>query len=290
MMLPARIIPIVALFMVLFTLLSYTGCLGSKEEKFQPGITVAVTIPPQAEMVREIGGGRVNVVVLVPLGSDPHTYELSPAQVQKAAGADLFLKLGNGLFPVEDTLAIRLREMNPDLIVVDTSRGVEYLGQEGKWDPHVWLSLKNTVIMAENTRDALIVVDPLFSDIYRENSDRYIARIDALDQRITAKFSVTNPPLILTTHQAWDYFARDYNLTIVSIEHNGKEPTAHELQDLIDLARSREVKVVFAEKQENPKAAQVVAEEIGATVMTIDPLSPDYLASMEQVAMAFAGN
>jgi len=290
MIFPARVIPIAALFMVVFTLLACSGCLGSGEEKSQQGITVVVTIPSQAEMVREIGGGRVNVVVLVPPGSDPHTYEPSPGLVQKAAGADLFFKLGNGLLPVEDTLAIRLREMNPGLIVVDTSRGVEYLGPEGKRDPHVWLSLKNAVIMAENTRDALILAEPLSSDIYRENSGRYIARIDALDQRITAKFSVTKPALILTTHQAWDYFARDYNLTLVSIEHNGKEPTAHELQDLIDLARSRGVKVVFAEKQENPKAAQVVAEEIGATVMTIDPLSPDYLASMEQVAMAFAGN
>ena len=290
MMSRARVIPITSLFMVLFTLIAYAGCLGPEEEKSQPGISVAVTIPPQAEIVREIGGGMVDVVVLVPPGSDPHTYEPSPGLVQKAAEADLYLKLGNGLLPMEDKLAMRLGEMNPGLIVLDTSNGVEYLGQEGKWDPHVWLSLKNAVIMAENTRDALILADPLSSDIYQENSGRYIDRIDALDQRITAKFAATDPAVILTTHQAWDYFARDYHLSIISIEHDGKEPTAQDLQDLIDRARSQGVKVVFAEAQESPREAQVVADEIGATVMIIDPLSPDYLASMEHVAMAFAGN
>lgn len=287
---PQRSMQIVILFFLLLSLLACTGCTGPAEEEVSPAVSVAVTIPPQAEMVREIGDGRVEVVILVPPGSDPHTYEPSLSLVRKAAGADLYLKLGNGLFPVEDMLATRLREMNPDLIVVDTSAGIEYLGTEGKRDPHVWLSLKNAVVMAGNTRDALVQADPPFREMYQENSGRYIARIDELHQRITAEFSGKDPGLILTTHQAWDYFARDYNLTIVSIERDGKEPTAQDLQNLISQGRRQGVSHVFAEAQESPREAQVVADEIGATVIIIDPLSPDYLASMEQVAMAFTGS
>jgi zinc transport system substrate-binding protein len=287
---PLRGVQIIILFFVLLSLLAFTGCNGPAEEEVLPAVSVAVTIPPQTEMVREIGGGRVDVIVLIPPGSDPHTYEPSLSMVQEAAGADLYLKLGSGLFPIEDVLASRLREMNPDLIVVDTSSGIEYLGPEGKQDPHVWLSLKNAVIMAENTRDALVLADPPFRERYRENYGRYSTRIDELNQRITAEFSGHDPGLILTTHQAWDYFARDYNLTIVSIERDGKEPTAQDLQNLISLGRSQGVSHVFAEAQESPREAEVVADEIGATVTIIDPLSQDYLASMEQVAMAFAGS
>ncbi len=278
------------LFIVILSLSAFTGCIGPADEKVSPAVSVAVTIPPQAEMVREIGGGRVDVVILIPPGSDPHTYEPSVSLLRKASGADLYLKLGNGLFPVEDVLATRLREMNPDLIVVDTSAGIEYLGPEGKRDPHIWLSLKNAVIMAENTRDALIQADPPSREMYRENSDRYIARINEIDQRITAEFTEKDPGLILTTHQAWDYFARDYNLSIISIERNGKEATAQDLENLISQGRSQGVTQVFAEAQESRREAQVVADEIGATVIPIDPLSPDYLASMERAAMAFAGS
>jgi zinc transport system substrate-binding protein len=284
---PKRGMQGVILFLVLLTLLACTGCIRPAEEEISPAVSVAVTIPPQAEMVREIGDGRVDVVILVPPGSDPHTYEPSLSLIQKAAGADIYLKLGNGLFPVEDMLATRLREMNPDLIVVDTSAGIEYLGPEGKRDPHVWLSLKNAVVMVGNTRDALVLADPPFREVYQENSGRYIARINEIDQKIAAEFSENDPGLILTTHQAWDYFARDYNLSIVSIEHDGKEPTAQDLRDLISQGRRQGVSHVFAEAQENRREAQVVADEIGATVIIIDPLSPDYLASMEQVAMAF---
>ena len=285
-----RGLPTAILFIVMFSFPAFTGCIGPADEKVSPGVSVAVTIPPQAEMVREIGGANVNVVVLIPPGSDPHTYEPPVSMVRKAAGADIYLKLGNGLFPVEDVLTTRLREMNPDLIVVDTSAGIEYLGPEGKRDPHIWLSLKNAAIMAENIRDALVQADPPSRDIYRENSGRYIARINELDQRNAAEFSEKDPGLILTTHQAWDYFARDYNLSIISIEHDGKEPTAQDLENLISQGRRQGVTHVFAEAQESPREAQVVADEIGATVIIIDPLSPDYLASMEQVAMTFAGS
>jgi len=285
-----RGLPTAILFIVMLSFPAFTGCIGPADEKVSPGVSVAVTIPPQAEMVREIGGANVNVVVLIPPGSDPHTYEPPVSMVRKAAGADIYLKLGNGLFPVEDVLTTRLREMNPDLIVVDTSAGIEYLGPEGKRDPHIWLSLKNAAIMAENIRDALVQADPPSRDIYRENSGRYIARINELDQRNAAEFSEKDPGLILTTHQAWDYFARDYNLSIISIEHDGKEPTAQDLENLISQGRRQGVTHVFAEAQESPREAQVVADEIGATVIIIDPLSPDYLASMEQVAMTFAGS
>jgi zinc transport system substrate-binding protein len=245
----------------------------------------------------------VEIYVMVPPGSDPHTYEPLPALVAKAAEADMYLTLGTGLLPVEDVLASRLVAMNPDLVRVDSSKNITYLrdyeetedGSNGSFgmepgespDPHIWLSLRNAEIMSENTRDALITADPAHEMEYRENCDRYTARLKDLDQRISDAFSGNTPGIILVTHPAWQYFARDYGLLMVAIEHEGKEPTAKELEALIVLGRTHGIRVVFAEAQESTREAETIAREIGGTVRVIDPLAGDYLANMERVSQAF---
>jgi len=301
---------LVATIALLFVVLLITpGCIGLDGDDANKEIRVAVTIPPQEEMVREIGGEHVEIFVMVPPGSDPHTYEPLPALVAKAAEADIYLTLGTGLLPVEDVLASRLRAMNPDLVIVDSSEGITYLRnheetedrsdgsgmepgeQESRNpespDPHIWLSLRNAEIMSENTRDALINADPAHEKEYQENCDRYTARLKDLDQRISGTFSGNNPGIILVTHPAWEYFARDYDLEMVAIEQEGKEPTAKELEALIVLGRTHGIRVVFAEAQESTREAETIAREIGGTVRVIDPLAGDYLANMERVSHAF---
>jgi zinc transport system substrate-binding protein len=201
--------------------------------------------------------------------------------------------------------------MNPDLVVVDTSQGITYLMNQDETtdssngssqenpvepagrgiespDPHIWLSLRNAEIMSENTCNALVMADPAHEKEYRENCDRYTARLKDLDQRIIDTFSRKDPGLILVTHPAWEYFARDYDLEMVAIDREGKEPTARDLESLIILARSRGVRVVFAEAQESTREAETIAREIGGTVRVIDPLAGDYLANMERISEAFS--
>jgi zinc transport system substrate-binding protein len=131
------------------------------------------------------------------------------------------------------------------------------------------------------------MADPAHETEYRENCDRYTAHLKDLDQRISDAFSRDNPGIILVTHPAWEYFARDYDLEMVAIEQEGKEPTAKDLESLIVLARSHGIRVVFAEAQESPREAETIAREIGGTVLVIDPLAGDYLANMERVSKAF---
>ena len=299
------------LALILLLLLTTSGCTSTDGAGSGKGVMVAVTIPPQAEMVQEIGGDRVDVFVMMPPGSDPHTYEPGPALVAKASGADLYLTLGTGLLPLEDALVSRLRAMNPDLVVVDSSQGITYLLEhedptgkgdgssqekqgdtEGRGmaspDPHLWLSLRNAEIMSENTRDALIAADPAHAQEYRENCDLYTARLKDLDHTIIDRFSRNEPGIILVTHPAWEYFARDYDLEMVAIEKEGKEPTARDLASLIILARSQDIRVVFVEAQESPRGAETIAREIGGTVHVIDPLAGDYLANMDRVSAAFS--
>ena len=288
------------LFLVVF--LATSGCTTPSGTGDREGMVIAVTLPPQAEMVREIGGDKVDVFVMMPPGSDPHTYEPGPALVGRAVEADLYITLGTGLLPIEDNLVSRLKAVNPDLIVVDSSQGITRLmdhdervnygdgpesPSEESPDPHIWLSLRNAVVMSENIRDAMIKADPAHEKEYRENCERYTARLRDLDQNISDTFSRNNPGIILVTHPAWEYFARDYHLDMVAIGQNGKEPTAKDIESLITLARSRGIRVVFSEAQESRRQAETIAREIGGTVRVIDPLAADYLANMERVSEAF---
>lgn len=277
------------LILVGLALIFFAGCSGPAATREEGRLVVAVTIPPQAEMVKEIGGDRVEVLVMVPPGSDPHTYEPLPRQVQEASRARLYLTVGTGILPVEDTLAARLLAMNPDLIVADSSAGVELIGEGGK-DPHVWLSLRNAAKMVNNIRDAIISADPEGAPLYQGNSAAYRDQTLALDREVAGLFSGKEGRVILVSHGAWAYFARDYDLRMISIVREGKEPTARDLESLIELARANHVRVIFADAQENPREAEVIAREVGARVEIIDPLAPDYLANMERVATAFAGS
>jgi zinc transport system substrate-binding protein len=92
----------------------------------------------------------------------------------------------------------------------------------------------------------------------------------------------------MVSHPAWAYFARDYNLTIISIEEEGKEPTPGELAALVERSRESGVTVIFADALEPRRNAEVIAAEIGATVETVNPLAPDYLANLDRTGQLFA--
>lgn len=281
-----------------FALIITAGCTetrspagtGGPEPEAAGRLVVAVTIPPQEEMVRAVGGDRVDVIVLVPPGSDPHTFEPTPRQLEQASRADLYITVGSGLLPVEDTLGSRLRALHPGLAVVDGSAGTDRIVGSGGADPHVWLSLRNAERISENIRNALLGADPGSGTSYEENFTAYRDRIRALDHNLSGLFSGKEGSVVIVSHGAWDYFGRDYGLRMVSIEQGGREPTPRDLEELIGVAREAGVSVIFADVLENRRNAEVIAQAVGARVEEINPLASDYLANMERVATAFAGS
>jgi len=237
-------------------------------------VQVAVSIAPLADMVRQIGGERVTVVQLVPPGSSVHTYEPTPRQVQFVARAQLLVLNGVGLEywapKVIDAAA------NPRLHVVDTSQGLPLLEESGEegGNPHLWLDPQLAMRQAEKARDGLIAVDPDHADLYRNNAGRYVAALQALDAEIQAETATWTHRRFVAFHSAWVYFARRYGLEqVAAIEpFPGREPSPEWLANIIGIVRKSKVPVVFAEPQLPPRAAQAVAHEAGAKVVTLDPL------------------
>ena len=248
-------------------------------------ICIAVTIPPQVEFVERIGGDRVYVTVMVPPGYNPHTYEPRVSQLRGVSVARIYFQVGSG---VEFELAQmdRLRSLNRDMLVVNCSRGVRIV--DG--DPHVWLSPRNVKVMIENIYEALVQVDPANEEYYRRNMEAYLRELDELDRDIRLAFMNVTNRRFMVYHPSWGYFARDYNLTQIPIESEGKEPTPAGLAALVDQARRLNIKVVIVSPQFDFKKAETIAEEIGGRVIFADPLAKDYLDNLRKFAFELAGS
>jgi zinc transport system substrate-binding protein len=262
-----------------------TGC--SPEEQETGKIGVVVTILPQAEFVESVGGDKVGVTVMVPSGASPHTYEPTPSQMVFLSEAKMYAKMGSGI-DFELTWMDELIAQNEDMLVVDCSRGIEFqqmtVADEdepaGSMDPHIWLSPQNAVIMVQNIAEGLMQIDPDNSAYYCRNRDDYIQQLTQLDNDIREGLSAVTNRVFMVFHPAFGYFASEYNLTMLTIEDEGKEPTPAGLQRLIEQAKEHNIKVVFAEPQFNPQSAEVIADEIGGKVVLIDPLARDYIDNL----------
>jgi len=233
-----------------------------------------------------VGGDHVNVVTLVPPGASPHTYELTPSQVEQVARASLLVLNGVGLEYWADKLVKGAG--NPELIVVDTSQGIEILDGDSaalNGNPHVWLDPQNAIVQVEHIRDALIQSDPAHAEVYRNQAQAYVDQLQALDREVVAETGTWSSRQFIAFHPAWAYFARRYGLEQAAVIESspGREPSPAEVARIVETAKRIGARAIFAEPQFSAKAARTIAEETGAAVLFLDPLGsslvdPSYLS------------
>lgn len=267
-------------------------------------LEIFVSILPQKYFVKRIGGDRVNVHVMVGPGQSPATYEPTPKQMAKLAGADIFFRVGT---PFEDVWMERIKSMNPTLNTVDarvgvTLREMEYsavlLGSSAKHtdhdhglrDPHIWTNPINVKKFMRHFVDTLASKYPANKAYFENNYRRFATEMDDLDQKIAAIFRYKATKQFLVFHPSWGYFAERYGLVQIAIELQGKSPNARELAAVIDYAKNHSIKTVFVQMQFSQKDAQAVAQAIGGKAVVVDPLAEDYVNNLIKVAQAFAGS
>ena len=261
-------------------------------------INVAVSIPPQAEFVERIGGDKVKVTTMVPAEANLHTYEPLPEQLKEISNAKMYVKVGSGL-EFENVWMDKLTEINKNMLVVNSSKGINFIPDqdteehhhkhrvESQYDTHTWVSPRNAKIMVENIYHGLIQVDPANKDYYNANKDKYLQELYNADKNITATLAGVKGKKILVHHPGWGYFCRDYGLTQIAIEKDGKEPTPQGMVSLIDQAKRENIRVVFVSPQFSRKSAEKVASEIGGQVVVINYLDKNYIENLKKVAEAF---
>ena len=283
---------VATVFTVLLLMAVTAGCTGTNRQDGGE-IVVAVTIPPEQEFAERVGGDHVRVILLVPPGADPHTYEPPPGILADVAVADMYAVVGSGI-EFELIWQEKIAALNPDMLIVDSSRGLDLIaagdGDRGRPDPHIWTSPKNAKVMVGNIRDGLIAVDPENADDYCRNADDYLEELDALDVEVAGAFAESGVKTVMVLHSSWAYLARDYGFTEVPIENEGKEPSPQRIEHLNRQAEEEQIRVIFASPEHSVRSAEVIAGTIGGRVVTVSPLEKDYIANMQHVASAFAGS
>ena len=254
---------------------SLIGC-GRQDNQTGGKMLVAASIAPLADFSKQVGGDLVHVEVLVPPGASAHTYQLTPDQMNLISNASVLVLNGINLEYWADK-AVDAAD-NSELIVIRTAEGLPTITSEDEHDhggknPHTWLNPVYAIRQVEVIRDAFIKADPSHKKEYTANAEAYIVKLKQLDSDIRQQIKTFSSKRFIAFHPAWVYFAQEYGLVQAAVieESPGREPSPAEIRDIINTARRLKAKAIFAEPQFSPKAAQVVADEVGAKVLYLDP-------------------
>lgn len=244
---------------------------------------VAVTIPPQRWLVRELAGELVEPLVVVPADQDPHAFEPTASRLAALSKAELWLTIG---LPFEATVRTRLAAISPSMKVVSIGTGLA--GDDGGRDPHVWLAPSLMAALATNACAALEALLPGSKGDFRAGLARVTGKIASLDSQIRKTLSGRPGRVLWAQHPSWGHFARAYGLEQRSLERNGAEPTPRQLARLSDDAAREGVTVLFSDPRHDPRLAEIVARQIGARVVPVDPLAENWDENLLSVARKLA--
>ena len=267
------------------------ACSNTSQKSQKPIITV--TLEPLRYFTEAIAGENFDVVSMVPKGSSPESYDPTPQQLVNLSQSQAYLRIGYIGF--EQAWMKRLEANNPDMKVFDTSQGVNLIRGEGHWhgdhyheggiEPHIWNSAHNASVIADNIYAALCELDVAHKADYKHRLDslkQIFAQTDANIRLLLENADNT----FLIYHPALSYFARDYNLKQISIEEGGKEPSPAQLKNLIETCRKENAHTIFVQQEFDQRNAQLIADELGVNIISINPLSYDWEEEMLRVAKA----
>ncbi|HUI27526.1 MAG TPA: metal ABC transporter substrate-binding protein [Candidatus Kryptonia bacterium] len=261
---PRRITPVLLAFVVSATVSARAGAT----------ISVVATVFPIAAIVGQIGGQFVAVHTLLPAGANPHTFEPTPEQLRVMASAALIVRVGAGL---DDWLARLLATSDGAAPTIAITDGLELLGPADSphGDPHVWL---DPVLVRDRIVPKLVLAltnaEPQRQADFEGAATQFAAELTQLDRDIAGALQPLSHRGFVAVHPAWRYFARRYGLEEVAVIESspGKEPSAQAIAAIIERGRARQVRVVLTEPQMTERTAVVIARELGAVVVNVDPL------------------
>jgi ABC-type Zn uptake system ZnuABC Zn-binding protein ZnuA len=271
-------------------------------------LRVLATTSIVADVVRAVGGERLEVTSLVPAGIDPHAFEPAPQDVRRVAEAQVVVENGLGLEAFLQTL---LRNAAADAPVISLAEGIEPLpagdhaagtDEHGAWDPHLWLDPRNVLVWTHTLETSLAALDPSGAADYAQRADTYRTELEALDAELEATFAAipSERRVLVTDHEEFAYFARRYGFTVVGTvipaPSAAAEPSARELAALETAIRSLGVRAVFVSSVVSPLLARQVADDTGVQLVSLFAHSlsapggpaPTYLEMMRSNARLIA--
>jgi ABC-type Zn uptake system ZnuABC Zn-binding protein ZnuA len=267
--------------LLLFLVLVLASCSkeeGNSEKDNDDKIQVIATYSIIYDIVKNVGGDRVEVHSLAPVGSNPHEYDPLPLDVQLTTDADIVfynglnLEGGNSWF---EKLLLTADKTGEEAPVYRLSDGVDPMhltskGKESEEDPHAWLDVRNGIKYAENAKIGLIKVDPEHADVYEKNAKEYIEKLENLHQEAVDRYNKIpqEQRLLITSEGAFKYFSEAYGFEAAYIwEINSEnQGSPEQVSTVVDFIRSKKDPVLFVETSIDPRSMEMVSSETGVPI------------------------
>ncbi len=243
-------------------------------------LPVVVTLPVLKDLVTVVGERHIRVSTLISGSESEHTYTPKPSDLVRIQKAKVLFQIGLDLELWVQPLIENADR--PNLPIITTSKGVSLIEGgpvhghgHGAVNPHIWLDPQNVQIMITEIKKALIAVDPEHRADYEENAAIYLQKLEKLEAELKRKVAPLKDTKIITHHPAWPYFAKRFGFDIRSniLTQIGSAPSAKKLGILIRQIKKEKIRVIVSEPQLNQKIPLILAEETGATVVPLSPLT-----------------
>ncbi len=277
-----------SIFLIAISLCGTEACAPQSAQRE----TIYVSILPLRGLVHEIVGDDLPIEVLVPAGASPETFEPTPRQFIALNQARMVMNVG--LLDFETALLEKIEDRQK---IVDLNKNIKLIAgtcshiksSESKKhhhahgiDPHIWTSPKALLQMAANAYEAIRRTYP-DSTKYEANYRKLKQKLVDLDSTVTRKIEASGIRMFVIYHPALTYYARDYGLQQVAIEEDGKEPSARHLARLIEVAREENIRNIFFQSQFPSSVVEVIANDIDAKAVQIDPLCENAIGNIETI-------
>jgi manganese/zinc/iron transport system substrate-binding protein len=262
-------------------------------------LPIVATTSIVADLVRNIGGVRVNVQSLMGPGVDPHLYKASAGDVRRLEEAEIVFY--NGLH-LEAGMAIvleRMGESRHTIAVTQDINSAELLAPpefEGNYDPHIWFDVRMWMRAAETVRDSLIQIDPEGADQYRQNTEDYLGQLETLHSYVQEQADRVpeNKRVLITAHDAFNYFGRAYGFEVRGLQgiSTVSEVGAGDVQALANFIAEQQIPAIFVESsvpQRNLEAVQAAVSSRGFDVQIGGELFSDALGSTGTPEASYIG-
>jgi len=260
---------------------------------FGTGGQIVVTIEPQRYFVRAIGGDEQPVLVLIPPGYDPHSFEPRVSDLKRVASASMYMTIG---LPEEKVWAEKLKGISPKIKIFQQyipKEGSEEKGEDHghkhghkhthSHDPHVWLSPKIGKIIAQRTFEALMEINPTKKEDYQKRLEMCLKTLENFSNEIRNKLSQCNRKAFLVYHPAYGLFAEEFGLTQLAVEREGKEPKPKDLEHILKEVRALGIKELIIQPGFPSGPQTAIAEKLGLKMVTINPLAEDWMAELKKL-------
>ena len=265
--------PPIVLLMIIFMFVTVIGCKHEAAHETKK-IKLVCSFYPMYIMALNVVKGVPDVSIsnlTPPMTGCLHDYTLTTDDMKKLADAQVFVANGAGM----ESFLDRVIAQYPQIKIIKLTDGIPLIkgaGEEGD-NPHVWVSISLAITEVNNFGKNMEKIDPAHADLYRKNTEAYVNKLERLRQKMRTELAPYKGRKIVTFHEAFPYFAREFGLEIAAVVERepGSEPSARELSKTVDLVRNAGIKTLFSEPQYPATAADTIARETGAKVFMLDP-------------------